>query len=234
MSGTDIGYIKQPPFGEFQTWVERELEAIERAISQRDTARWDDLRFPANGIDPVGLANPATRVTDLTTYPGGLSFSGSALNICAGVAQMPHSWILGTDIHPHIHWTQTTGDTGAVDWKFYYRMIGNVGDAAGAWLGPFDSTLEVGTQGRADQHMLSSFAAIDMTGRTESCMISWYIQRNGNTDANAQAAILLEFDIHYQSWDGSIQEYPSASPYSPTPGVGSLVLTGHAPTVSIA
>ena len=67
-------------------------------------------------------------------------------------------------------------------------------------------------------------------------MLCWYIQRNGNTDADNNAAILFEFDIHFQTAiaGGSIVEYPTSSPFVQTPGTASLVITGRAPTVQVA
>lgn len=236
MSATiNPGYIKSIPLGEFQTWVEREFEAVERGIfNATQTPRWDDLRFPANGIDPAGLTNPATRSADLTKFPGSLEFAGNALNVIAGVAQMPHQWRNGSEIHPHIHWTVDTASAAAVDWEFYYRMVGNVGDTAGGWNGPFNGTIQVGSTSIPGSHILSSFDAIDMTGYQDSCMLVWYIRRLGNTDANNNVAYLLEFDIHYQTdiAGGSISEYPSTSPFAPVIPAGSLVIAGNAPTIT--
>ena len=56
--------------------------------------RWDDLRFPAQGINPAGAASPPT--VDDTTFPGTLLFATNATNVIAGVAQLPHAWKRGT------------------------------------------------------------------------------------------------------------------------------------------
>ena len=94
---------------------------------------WDDLRFPASGINPPGAATDPVRITSLTGYTGAFEFSGSAENLIAGVAQMPHAWKRGTAIRPHIHWTLPVGSANAVDWRLYLRVIGNPDDVAGAW-----------------------------------------------------------------------------------------------------
>lgn len=57
---------------------------------------WDDLRFPAQGINPAGAASPPAVDEVLTSFTGTLLFSGSQENVIAGVAQMPHSWSPGT------------------------------------------------------------------------------------------------------------------------------------------
>ena len=49
--------------------------------------RWEDLRFPSQGINPPGAASDPIR----SQTTGLLEFSGSADNVICGVAQMPHS-----------------------------------------------------------------------------------------------------------------------------------------------
>ena len=73
---------------------------------------WDDLRFPAQGINPAGAIAPPDVSTDLAAFPGTLEFSGTALNIITGVFQMPHTWQEGTEIHPHIHWMKAVSGAG--------------------------------------------------------------------------------------------------------------------------
>ena len=160
---------------------------------------WDDLRFPAQGINPVGLAAPPAVDDVLTDFAGTLLFSGSLENVIAGVAQMPHAWRRGSTLKPYIHWSKPVGSASAVDWVFYYRHIGNIGGTADAWVGPIAGTLSVGSPSSTNSHCITSFGEIDMTGRRESAMICWQIRRLGNTDADTGTARLLEFDIHFQS-----------------------------------
>ena len=68
------------------------------SLTLNDTV-WDDLRFPANAINPPGAAADPIR----NTSTGMLEFSGSADNVIAGIAQMPHAWRAGTSIRPHLH-----------------------------------------------------------------------------------------------------------------------------------
>lgn len=64
------------------------------------TPVWDDLRFPAQGINPAGAANAPTIDDVLTSFPGTLLFAGNAENVIVGIAQMPHAWAKGTSIRP--------------------------------------------------------------------------------------------------------------------------------------
>ena len=160
---------------------------------------WDDLRFPAQGINPAGAAAPPAVVTDLTGYSGGLSFSGSLENVISGVAQMPHAWKLGSAIYPHIHWTKPTGSANAVTWEFHYRIIGYIGDTVGAWSGAVSPSGTIGDPTVSDEHLLTYFPAVTMTGLKESSIVYWRIHRRGDTDAEANVVILHEFDFHYQT-----------------------------------
>jgi hypothetical protein len=172
--------------------------------------RWDDLRFPAQAINPAGAAAAPTVDDTLANFPGTLLFSGSAENVICGVAQMPHAWSRGTPIRPHIHWSKPTGSSAAVSWVLYYRVLGFAGDAPAAWVGPVAGTLAAGAQTESNEHLISSFGEIDMTGQKESSIVCWRVHRLGNTDADNNAARLLEFDIHFlNNKAGTANEIPS-------------------------
>ena len=173
--------------------------------------RWEDLRFPAQGINPAGAASPPSVDETLTSLSGTLLFSGSQENVIAGVAQMPHAWKRGSELRPHIHWSKPVGSSAAVAWEFYYRHLGFAGDVAGAWVGPVAHTITSGSPTVTNEHVISTFGTISMTGRRESCMLCWQIRRQGNTDADNGTARLYEFDIHYQAdKNGTPDEIPAA------------------------
>lgn len=160
---------------------------------------WDDMRFPMNAVNPVGVVGEATRIVDLSGYTGALSFAGNAENVCTGIGQMPHAWKRESAIRPHIHWTLPTGSANAVDWRLYIRVIGNPGDTAGAWSSALTPTATIGDQTVSDEHLLTYWDPIVMTGLIESAVIYWRLHRLGNTDANNDAAICHELDFHYQT-----------------------------------
>ena len=171
---------------------------------------WDDLRFPAQGISPAGATAPPAVSKDLAGFPGTLNFSGTAINVLSGTFQMPHAWLEGSEIHPHIHWMKSVAGAGAVGWQFKYRImpIGAVAGAWTAWLNGVSAAIN-GAEVTADQHYLTTFPAISMTGQLDSCMVSWQLQRLGTTDAYNSIARLLEFDVHYRKNSlGSVQEFP--------------------------
>ncbi len=169
---------------------------------------WDDLRFPAQGINPAGAA--AAPTVDTATRPGTLLFSGTAENIIGGVAQMPHAWLNGDPIHPHVHWAKTTNGAGGVVWQFRYA-IASVGGVFGPYSAWEDCTNPVSNNDVADNHALAEFSYIDMTGFTDSCIILWQVRRNpaAVADTYAANARFFEFDIHYRVGKlGSVSEIP--------------------------
>ena len=129
---------------------------------------WDDLQFPAASINPIGAVSDPTVDTTETGLPGTLLFAGNADNMIAGVALMPHSWALGTSIHPHIHWMLPVASSAVVDWAFYYRHIGNPGDTMGAWVGPSVPVSAIaGDVTVQDCNLATGFPFMDMSGRKE-------------------------------------------------------------------
>ena len=169
---------------------------------------WDDLRFPAQGINPAGAAAPPT--VDATTYPGTLLFSSSSTNVIAGVAQMPHAWKAGSEVRPHIHWAKSTSAAGGVIWQFKY-VIADIHGTFGAYSDWETMTVAVSDADTAHLHALKRAAAITMTGKKESTMICWQLQRKHDDAADDYGADarLFEVDFHYQvSKFGTITEIP--------------------------
>jgi len=160
---------------------------------------WDDLQFPAASINPVGaISDPAIDVSE-TGLPGTLLFSGALDNMIAGIALMPHSWALGTQIHPHIHWMLPVASSAGVTWDFYYRHLGTPGDVMGAWIGPTVPVTAVGGDPTVqDANLITGFPFMDMVGKKEGTQFAWRLYRRGSTDANSGTARLLQLDFHYQ------------------------------------
>ena len=169
----------------------------------RRQAAWDDLRFPAAGINPPGAASDPTR----DTTDGRLVFSASQTNIIAIQAQFPHTWVEGSTISPHLHWSPTNTNTGNVLWRMQYQVANINGTFPGSWTTL--NALDAGS-GTSDDHLLAEFTDIAMTGYTISCMMLILVSRIGGdaSDTYTGTAKLNEFDIHYQiDALGSREEY---------------------------
>lgn len=177
-----------------------------------DTGLWEDLRFPAQGINPPGAESDPDR----NTTTGLLMFDDAATETVAGVAQMPHGWKSESNVVPHVHWmaTQATppaDGTNAVMWTFSYAVkdVGESWDQSTYATNTVTSTVNAFVSSNA-VHQLTDFADIDMTGKQDSAVIFWKLSRIGGNEAdtyNADAQ-LVEVDFHYRiNTLGSLDEH---------------------------
>ena len=155
---------------------------------------WDDLRAPATAINPPGaVADP-----DISTDTGLLLFDATATELCFVAMQMPHSWVEGSAIVPHVHWHKTTSAAGTVAWRLRYRYA-NANETLSAWSDPITVTVPyVSDADTAERHAISSFGELQFEGGRISMMWLFELARVGSGDTYAADAELLEFDVHYQ------------------------------------
>lgn len=171
---------------------------------------WDDLRFPANAINPPGAAADPTR----NTSTGMLEFSGSADNVIAGIAQMPHAWKAGTTIYPHLHLRFPTANTNTSRWRLDYDVASSSVDFTNNY-GTYTSLTAVSqvNPNNAKAEGMLSLGTIGMAGFGESSVIMWKLTRlaaSDDLDTDTSAVVLLEFDIHYEiNKLGSDNEIPT-------------------------
>jgi hypothetical protein len=117
----------------------------------------------------------------------------------AGIAQMPHAWLEGSTIRPHVHWVQSSA--GNVLWQLEYRLLPAVNGAfPSSWTTISSSTTTHAYPGSGSQVMITSLGDIDMTGFSLSSMVLFRLSRVGGDAADTVSGdvSLLEFDIHHQ------------------------------------
>lgn len=165
-------------------------------VEYQDTF-WEDLRFPTQGINPLGTASPPS-IDTADPYGGTFLFDPASTEVIAGIAQMPHEWKAGTAIHPHIHWMPTDAGAGDVAWRLSYQ-IADIGEDFPAVLTTAGIEVDA-ADGSAVKHQIHFLTNIDMTGYKESCIMVWKIERVGGdgSDTYAADARFLEFDILYE------------------------------------
>jgi len=153
---------------------------------------WEDMKYPASGINPPGAVSDPDR----DTTDGMLLFDASSTQTIAGGALMPHARAVGTVIEPHIHWSAVNTGAGNVVWRFEYA-VASIGNAFPAYT-PLD--VAVATSGTANEHQVASFGEITMADDSLGSMLKWKLSRIGGDEADTYAsdAKLLEFDIHIQ------------------------------------
>jgi hypothetical protein len=165
----------------------------------------EDLRFPA----VPGLFNPVSAKPDYDYTNKGFLFDASSEESIYIIAQMPHDWVVGSIIYPHVHWMPTSTNTGNVYWVMSFKWT-NIDDTdAGS---NSISDVVVAANGTAYNHQQSNLDAIAGTGKTSSSIISIRLYRNSTSgdDTYTGEPLLKEFDIHYWKdptktyWTGSV------------------------------
>lgn len=183
--------------------------ALQDLIPGHEQGLWDDLRFPAQAINPPGGAEDP----DVEPTTGLLLFDPDNTEVIAGVAQFPHGWVEGSYIYPHVHWTKTSSASGNVLWRLRYEWVNN----GEIFTGNYSNTLDISNvvEGITDdntsgQCLVSSFDGIDGAGKTLSSILFWGVLRVGGNEADTYAADarLIEFDIHYMKDSlGSVDQF---------------------------
>jgi hypothetical protein len=127
--------------------------------------------------------------------------------------QIPHSYKVGTDIYPHIHWTTASGTPSGTNvvWGLEYSVV-----AIGSNF-PTTSTLtansviaSIGTPSGTGQHLITAFNPISGTNLTISTVIICRVYRAA-TDVNdtfANETGILGIEFHYErDTEGSRTQY---------------------------
>ena len=169
---------------------------------------WDDEKFPATAINPPGLASDP----DFDSTNGGWLFDAASTELIFLIAQLPHSYEEGSDLHPHVHWQKTTSASGNVYWQLDYKIakINEVMDAAFTTLTATSTVAGTPDTNTANKHLISAFSAISDSTLEVSDMLVMKLSRIGGNAADTYGADvrLLEFDIHIQkNAHGTTQEY---------------------------
>jgi hypothetical protein len=151
---------------------------------------WDDLRFPATAVNPPGLASDPT----FDSINVGWLFDDSSTEVLFLVAQLPHSYKEGTNLHCHVHWEPTNTNTGNVLWRMSYRWRNNLKVAPSF----ADVDITVAANGTANKIQLDEFAEISNTDALISSMLDIKLQRIGGSDTYNANARFKEFDIHFE------------------------------------
>jgi hypothetical protein len=163
---------------------------------------WDDLR-----IEPTSRSSGAKAPT-FANWKGGLylyDFDNAALASEKEIfftVQLPHGWKEGSAVEPHVHWVnKATGTAGhVVRWGLEYTKS-VIGGTFGASTTVYGTTIAGGGDITvADEHMLTDFASIDMTGDTISTVLVCRLFRNSSNAADTYTgtAGLLYIDWHVE------------------------------------
>jgi hypothetical protein len=101
-----------------------------------DEGWWEDLRFPFNVAQNANTNNPSNTITvgriiqspanSCIVYTSAARYDTDPVrdgDVMTVLAQLPHKWLAGTSLHPHIHWVQT--NQISPNWLLGMRVIKN-------------------------------------------------------------------------------------------------------------
>ena len=172
-----------------------------------DTGVWDDLRVVPGSFDRPGVSDP----TIVAVQPSGSGtttylYQFAVNNIASFTLQLPHTYLVGSDLYAHIHWTPAgrgvTEDGATVGWKIDYTWA-NINGTFGAM-----TTLDLSdaSNGTDWAHQMTPQKVIAGDGKRISSMLICNVKRTdtGTDDTWAGSGsgnlpLLLEIDFHYQS-----------------------------------
>lgn len=128
--------------------------------------------------------------------------------------QLPHSYKVGSNIYPHVHWTTPTGTPTGTDvvWGLEYSVIAIGGTfSANTTIITANTVIpSIGTPVGTYQHLITEFAAINGTGFGVSTILVCRLFRKtaDASDTFINPVGLLGFDIHFEKdTDGSRSEW---------------------------
>jgi hypothetical protein len=107
--------------------------------------------------------------------------------------QMPHRRKVNSDIHPHIHFWQTSS-THTNMWYAYYSW-NNIGatNTADVFIGPASNTQAYVS---GTMHQLAAFPMINGSGKGISSVLRFKLYRDGGMGSGA--VVVTDTDMHYQ------------------------------------
>ena len=163
---------------------------------------WDDLRV-APDVKGTGAKDPSWSawLSGLYLYDFDNAAAGSEKEIWFNI-QMPHGWKEGTSVYPHVHWVNDTAGTAGqvVRWGLEYT-VAKIGATFPAVTTVYATTIVGGGDITvADEHLITSFDPITMTGNTISTILVCRLFRNSSNAADTYSgtAGLLSIDWHFE------------------------------------
>ena len=165
---------------------------------------WDDLSVPLSSINTGGVNAPdflqwrddGSGSVGVYAY----AFSHTAEEEVFFEAQLPHGYVEGTEIEPHIHAILTSdadaGETVRFGLEYTWSNVNDVFPATTIIYA--DRTLT--DEDVANKQLIIGFEPdIEEAGMRISAMLSCRLFRDVATDTYAHDVVVLELDFHYRA-----------------------------------
>ena len=182
--------------GESQDAIDQQYDG-----NQAVNAGWDDLKAPATTIRQGATSKPEFDTTNM-----GLLFpQNDPTEVAYIILQFSHGRKAGSDISPHVHFTQTSADVPV--FKIDYRWYDPEGDPSVAFT-TIETNSLVFTYVGGSLAQIAEFPDIDGSALVSvSSILEVKLYRDD--DVVSGNILVKEFDVHYQidQERGSRQEY---------------------------
>ena len=165
---------------------------------------WDDLMMPLT----TGIKGSADKPDYDFVNNGYLFPQNDATEKIYLIGQLPHSYKLGSNISPHLHWEQA--NSNKMRWFLSYKWVTIGDDSSIAWTTLESSTNTVITYTSGKIHQISEFPDIVGTDKGLSSIFLCSLWRNDTltTGRLGNDALAWQFDVHYEKDTlGSNSEY---------------------------
>ncbi len=154
---------------------------------------YDDWRWAGSGVNPAGAASPAV-LTEISTNQWCWLFTNTN-NMAFPDQQIPHDYVEGTAVQPHIHWAPTTTDTYTGTWTLVITDwlnpdTGAARQAQTTLTAAFNSAMTAHQQQRQD--FSSTLTGVDRK-ISSCCTMLLTLALSAGT-----GCYLLGLDAHYQ------------------------------------
>ena len=168
--------------------LQSDVDRIDTELSRIDITQ-EDLRFPATLVRQGLTSKPDFDTTDVVLlFPQNDTTEIAYIN-----AEMPHAWLAGSTIYPHVHIIQEANQQAV--FKMDYRWY-NIGDTVPAsWTTYTMNTYSTTYTSGSIHQLLYGSSGISGTGKTESSVLQIKLYRDDNVYTGDVK--LIEFDIHY-------------------------------------
>lgn len=114
--------------------------------------------------------------------------NGQGLEAMSFTLQLPHNWVDGTTIYPHIHWVPRSTGTGNVQWNLDYSWADLNEISPETFPSATTSSVVISGPFTMNQHLLSNLTAgnvgIDGTGKNYSSVLICRIWRDSGVAAD--------------------------------------------------
>lgn len=195
------------------------IEADGTMRLDNDATVWNDLMvFP--DATTKGGSNPPEWGSVFKKNAGGTSqgvylwmFSPTIEEELYITVQIPHDYKVGSDLHPHVHWTTATGTPSGSDvvWGIEYTIAAVGGTFPNTGILTSNTLVtECGTPSGTGQHLISPFSPVSGAGLGISSVLICRLFRVAGDAADTfpNTVGLLGFDIHYeQDTQGSREQW---------------------------